>query len=72
MTIMLGSGMTTAHFIRKNLVPATIGNFIGGAGFVGVIHSFVLSDSFDKLYGLFTGAWNRISGKKSEDGASSA
>ena len=36
---MLGSGMSLHTIIRDNWVPATIGNIIGGAFFVGTLYA---------------------------------
>ncbi|MDR0582417.1 MAG: formate/nitrite transporter family protein [Prevotellaceae bacterium] len=36
--IYSGADITWGDFILKNLIPATLGNFIGGAVFVGCIY----------------------------------
>ena len=36
--MMLGANITLRDFFLKNLVPVTLGNFIGGALFVGAIY----------------------------------
>lgn len=35
------SGLTWGSFLLKNLLPVTIGNILGGAGFVGVIYTLI-------------------------------
>jgi formate/nitrite transporter FocA (FNT family) len=45
-----GSEMSTNYFITHNLIPATIGNLIGGAFFVGTLHSLAVGDLFDTTY----------------------
>lgn len=40
--------ITWAHFIAKNLIPATIGNWIGGAIMVGVFHACVYGTTIPK------------------------
>lgn len=39
--IYIGSDITWSDFILNNLVPATLGNFIGGAGFVGMAYAYL-------------------------------
>ena len=39
--IYTGAPITWADFILQNLIPATIGNFIGGAGFVGLAYGYL-------------------------------
>ena len=39
--IYSGADITWGHFIVDNLIPATLGNIIGGAGFVGCVYWFV-------------------------------
>lgn len=39
--MFLGSPVTVAEFITKNLIPATIGNVIGGGVFVGVFYALI-------------------------------
>ncbi len=38
LAIFQGADITWAHFITANLIPATIGNIVGGAFFVGVLN----------------------------------
>ena len=38
---MEGAQVTVEQFLTDNLVPATIGNIIGGAVFVGSINAWV-------------------------------
>lgn len=35
------STLTWSHFLLNNLLPVTIGNIIGGAGFVGLVYGFL-------------------------------
>ena len=35
------SGLTWGSFIVRNLLPVTLGNIVGGAGFVGAVYWFV-------------------------------
>lgn len=36
-----GADITWCEFICNNLIPATIGNLIGGAGFIGLIYGYI-------------------------------
>jgi formate transporter len=43
-TVSLGldlTGLTWGSFLLKNLLPVTIGNILGGSGFVGLLYAFV-------------------------------
>lgn len=46
--IMLGAPVTVSEFLTRNLIPATIGNVIGGAVFVAT------------AYGLAYGSWGEL------------
>jgi formate transporter len=37
------SGLTWGHFVVKNLVPVTLGNIVGGSGFVGIFYWLIYS-----------------------------
>ncbi|PRW05792.1 cytosolic phosphoglucose isomerase isoform A [Chlorella sorokiniana] len=39
LSMALGSGISVGTFITKNLIPATLGNIVGGAGFVGIAYA---------------------------------
>lgn len=36
-----GADITWSHFIIDNLIPATIGNIVGGAVFIGLIYGYI-------------------------------
>ncbi len=38
LAIFQGADITWAHFVTANLIPATLGNIVGGAFFVGVLN----------------------------------
>lgn len=42
MSMSLGSGISVGTFIGKNLVPATLGNLVGGGFFVGCMYALAL------------------------------
>ena len=39
--MMAGADITIGQFITANLIPATLGNIVGGAVFVGCIHTYL-------------------------------
>jgi formate/nitrite transporter len=43
--ILQGADVTWVDFLVDNLIPVTLGNIIGGTVFVGMIYSYVFSDS---------------------------
>lgn len=45
LAMFLGSGMSVSTFITKNLIPATIGNVIGGGIFVGVFYALIFGQA---------------------------
>ncbi|KAG2489913.1 hypothetical protein HYH03_011550 [Edaphochlamys debaryana] len=47
---MLGSGMSLKTIIRDNLVPATIGNIIGGAFFVGTLYAGTYGTLYQRMW----------------------
>lgn len=47
LAMKLGSGFSVSYFLRRNLLPVTIGNVIGGCIFVGM------------AYGLVFGRWEK-------------
>ncbi|PNW83809.1 hypothetical protein CHLRE_04g217915v5 [Chlamydomonas reinhardtii] len=47
---MLGSGMSLHTIIRDNWVPATIGNIIGGAFFVGTLYAGVYGTLYERMW----------------------
>lgn len=52
--IKLGNGMSISYFLLKNLIPVTLGNFVGSL-FVSV------------AYGLVYGRWEKVISTKSEE-----
>lgn len=48
MGIMLGADVTVSDFITKNLIPATIGNAIGGGFFVGALEWIIYREHLSK------------------------
>ncbi|KAG2433997.1 hypothetical protein HYH02_012458 [Chlamydomonas schloesseri] len=47
---MLGSGMSLKTIIGSNWVPATIGNIIGGAFFVGTLYAGVYGTLYERMW----------------------
>ena len=45
MAMVLGAPITSSEFIRHNLIPATIGNFVGGAALVGLMYALIYGRS---------------------------
>ncbi|KXZ43457.1 hypothetical protein GPECTOR_90g544 [Gonium pectorale] len=54
---MLGSGMPLRTIIASNWVPATIGNIIGGAFFVGTLYAGVYGTLYERIWLRFTQAY---------------
>ncbi|GFH21441.1 uncharacterized protein HaLaN_18748 [Haematococcus lacustris] len=48
--MLLGADLTVGQVIVHSLIPATIGNIIGGGFFVGTLYAFAVGDLFDTLY----------------------
>ena len=42
--IFYGADVAWADFFINNLIPVTLGNIVGGAGFVGCIYAYIFSD----------------------------
>lgn len=53
LSMMLDSGISVGDFITKNLIPATIGNIIGGGFFVGVFYCFIFGETPNRIEAVF-------------------
>lgn len=42
-----GADITWGQFIVDNLIPATLGNIVGGAVFVGMIYGYIYGKKSD-------------------------
>lgn len=62
MGIVQGADVTVGQFIYKNLIPATIGNWIGGAFMVGALSAGIHGSPGARAFTAWERAAERVAG----------
>lgn len=68
----LGAPITVSTFLTKNLIPATIGNIIGGGFFVATAYGLVYGAWERDITAACAGLWSNLTGSRSRDNKSSS
>eukprot|EP00983_Pelagomonas_calceolata_P125303 1161198-Pelagomonas_calceolata.AAC.7 len=53
MAIARGADIDARHFVAYNLVPATLGNWVGGAFFISTAYAFIYGRTPPRMYAWF-------------------
>ncbi|KAF5841851.1 Formate/nitrite transporter-domain-containing protein [Dunaliella salina] len=53
MAIARGASIDARHFVAYNLIPATVGNWVGGAFFISTAYAFIYGRTPPRLYAWF-------------------
>jgi hypothetical protein len=72
LAIKLGAPISVGTFIVKNLIPATLGNLIGGAVFVASMYGLAYGDWEKAVNSAGAAAWACLTGRSRSSGSSSS
>lgn len=60
MSMVLGSGVSVGTFIGRNLIPVTVGNILGGAGFHAISYSLAYGSPGDAVDAWLQAQWDSM------------
>jgi hypothetical protein len=70
LAIKLGAPISVGTFIVKNLIPATLGNLIGGAVFVASMYGLAYGEWETVINSAGAAVWARLTGRPTSSGSS--
>lgn len=64
MAIALGTDISATEFIWHNLIPATLGNWIGGAFFVATTYAFIFGTPAKRTADFFDSMTSKLTSRR--------